>query len=190
MPNSDHDRQAQAHKKKVRPEMHVGDKKPDVFTGEDPEACAIKKMPEIKKDNLFKAMFRSFRHYYHILFQRFAADLKLRNVNNVKAQVQAFLTELNIPCKLISTQNICLVMLMLHNSFTMQEYSTNALGLTKPQLSYFNDNRVFFDKIFNDNNANNRKCFFANPLCYALWTKFIEDDPQAIVTCVRYLKSD
>lgn len=90
----------------------------------------IMKVNVIKKDNLFKPMFRSFRHYYQQKFERYARlNLRITTLKTMKVKTKAFLNELNTPWKLTSMANVSLVMLMLNNQITSRAYPKNQLAL-------------------------------------------------------------
>lgn len=140
----------------------------------------------IKKDALYKPLFRKMRQYLHNLNK--ARNFSKFTPSQLRRHVWAFMHMIGIPDELMDLKGLHEMMLLLYPALHIK-IVTKDRNYSELML-YYDLIVVSFYEIFKNNNIVMREIFFTNPLIKWLWEfVFIKMKPMLLVNHLRRIRS-
>ena len=136
----------------------------------------------VKLDAIYKPLLRRFRYYFRAKFdegRNKRAYLYWSTQDSIDHIVKFMTQKLALPAALMDEENIIKMLTLIFPCSTRKPL---------PAMTS-NVDRTAFARVFRENNGSSRIKMFSDPLIANLWSVFVEESPDIIVTHLRRIRS-
>ena len=144
-------------------------------------------MKLIKKDSIWKPLFRRFRKFIKEIVNRNIDTISIED-KSVPERGQIYSEILNIPSELVAHEKNLYSLVLIIESRRMTQ-KRNIMPIYRDSLQpYFDAIRYVFFDFFYENSKTSRKRFFENHLIQFMWMYFIKESRNTFTTYFAQLK--